>query len=309
MNRALITGITGFTGTHLTKYLSGLGVEIYGIALPPEKIDREQYPEGISKIYYVDIRDETSVSEVIHEVKPDYLFHLAGSISGKTLKDLLEINVIGTRNVMSAIPSSDVKVFIPGSAAEYGRVPEDRLPISEDAPLYPISNYGISKVAQTLLGYHYYLNYGCQLYRARVFNITGPGEPANLVCSTIARQIADIKRSVKDHVIHIGNMETKRDFVDVRDVVRAYWAIIDNGEPGEIYNICSGKPHSIREIIEILSKISKVDFDIEQDSDKVRAVDIPVHVGDNKKIIEHTGWQPEIEFQKTLKDLLGYYLL
>jgi GDP-4-dehydro-6-deoxy-D-mannose reductase len=308
LQKVLITGITGFTGSHLAEYLATLGVEVYGLALPLHEPYRQDCLKKVSKIYYIDIKEQAAVSKIIHIVEPDYIFHLAGLIISKDLKELLESNVLGTKNVLEAILDSEVRILIPGSAAEYGIVQEDELPITEATSLHPINNYGISKVGQTLLGYQFYFNYGCRVYIARPFNITGPGEPPNLVCSTIAMQVVNIQKKHLKPIIYVGNKETKRDFIDVRDVVKAYWAIINNGIPGQVYNVCSEEAHSIEEIVNIISMISNIKLDIQQDSARVRVVDIPIQIGKNEKIKKHTGWHPEIKFEKTQEDIVEYYM-
>lgn len=306
--KALITGINGFTGGHLAEYLLELGLEVYGLDLPSSEADNRGYSRRISKIYYADVRDPLAICKIIHSVKPDYLFHLAGLITTENLKELLEINVLGTKNVLEAALSLGVKVLIPGSSAEYGAVPENTLPITEETPLYPINNYGISKVTQTLLGYQYYSEYGCQVYTVRPFNIIGPGEPSSLVCSAIAIQVVNVEKKGHKPIIYIGNIETMRDFIDVRDVVRAYWAVVNKGTPGEAYNVCSGTAYSIREVLAYLLEMSaEAKLEIKQDSSRIRAADVPIQVGKNKKIRNCTGWYPKISIKKTLKDLLEYY--
>ena len=308
MKRALITGIYGFTGSHLTEYLSELGIEIYGLDLPSEGGSYSDHLKCVGKMYHVDIRDRDSILEIIHSIKPHYVFHLAGLIGNNDLKNLMETNVFGTRNVLDAVRTTDSKILIPGSAAEYGAVPEDKLPIHEATPLYPISNYGISKVAQTLLGFQYFFKYQCQAYIARPFNIFGPREPENLVCSTIAQQIVKNEQEKgNDGVVYVGNIEPKRDFIDVRDVVEAYWSITNRGVPGEIYNVCSAKAYSISEILTSFQVLSKRTFKVKQDPRRMRDADIPVNFGSNKKIRESTGWYPKINLSKTLLDLLEHY--
>ncbi len=309
MKKALITGICGFTGGHLTEYLAGLGIEVYGLDLPSARTEFNDHLEDVAKIYHGDINNRDVLSEVIGSIKPDYLFHLAGLITSNDLQSLFKINVLGTKNVLDAILNFETKVLVPGSAAEYGAVPEDKLPIHETTALYPISNYGISKVAQTLLAFQYFFNHQCQVYIARPFNIFGPGEPENLVCSTIAQQIAknEQRKGNAERVVSVGNIESKRDFIDVRDVAEAYWSIINKGAPGEIYNVCSAKACSIRDILNSFQELSKRTFKIKQDPHRMRAVDIPVSFGSNKKIKDTTGWYPKKNLSETLFDLLEHY--
>jgi len=308
MKKALITGVCGFTGGHLTEYLSKSDIEIFGLDLPLDGGSYFDHLKYVGKMYHADIRDRNAIFKIIEATKPHYVFHLAGLIGDNDLESLFETNVFGTQNVLEAARTIDAKILIPGSAAEYGAVPEDKLPISETTPLYPINNYGISKVAQTLLGFQYFYRYQCKIHIARPFNIFGPREPENLVCSTIAQQIAkNEQKQVESGVIHVGNIESKRDFIDVRDVVEAYWLIINKGVPGEIYNVCSAKAYSIREILTLFQELSKRTFTIKQDPHRIRGVDIPINFGSNEKIRDATGWYPKRNLSKTLLDLLEHY--
>ncbi|MEO0106508.1 MAG: GDP-mannose 4,6-dehydratase [candidate division WOR-3 bacterium] len=307
MKRVLITGIAGFTGSHLGKYLCSLGLEVYGLDLSPLAAFDQILRTKIHRYYQADIRDKRKVHEIIQSVAPDYLFHLAGLVREDELQKLLEINVIGTQNILEGLKGTKVKVLIPGSAAEYGILPENRLPISEDYNLNPISFYGITKLTQLKIGYHYYLQYGCAVYLPRPFNISGPGEPPNLVCGSIAQKVVEIMRKKTEPVITVGNLQTKRDFVDVRDVVKGYWEIVNKGTPGQVYNICSGNAYSINEVIKIFSEIAKVNLKIKQSPKLMRKIDIPIMLGDNTKIKREIGWSPKIKLEKTLADLLNYY--
>jgi GDP-4-dehydro-6-deoxy-D-mannose reductase len=178
------------------------------------------------------------------------------------------------------------------------------MPVNEKEEARPVSAYGRSKAEQTRLGLRYFSEQGRRVYIARPFNIIGPGQPQSLLCSAIARQVVRIEQSRQKPVVEIGNLDPVRDFIDVRDVARAYWDIVSKGIPGEIYNICSGRPLSVRDIIDMLGSISGVKFDIKQVPELVRMSDIPVMVGDNSKIRAATGWQPAITVEQTLKDIL-----
>lgn len=309
MKKAFITGICGFTGGHLTEYLSKSGIEIFGLDLPVEGRSNPDHLTYVSRMYYADVNDRDSIFEIIHSIKPDFIFHLAGLIGSNDLEKLFKTNIVGTKNVLEAACSIETKILLPGSAAEYGAVPEDKLPIHEATPLYPINDYGISKVAQTQLGYQYFYKYKCPVYIARPFNIIGPREPENLVCSTIAQQIVknERKKRTADRVIYVGNLEPKRDFIDVRDVTEAYWHIVNKGAPGEVYNVCSGKAYSIREVLSFFERLSRVKCTVVQDPSRVRGVDISINFGDNSKIQSSTGWLPKININRTLGDLLEYY--
>jgi GDP-4-dehydro-6-deoxy-D-mannose reductase len=296
--KALITGICGFSGCYLAEYLIQQKVNVHGMDIASQFPARWSHLKDKITFHQADIRDKKKAEKVITKIKPDYIFHLAALLRGDKFENLFDVNVVGTRNILDAALKTKSRVLISGSAAEYGTVSRKDLPISEKAPLNPISYYGLSKVAQTMLGVHYSKDKKAKVYLARVFNMTGPGEPENMVCSSFAWQIRNSK------TIYVGNLSPKRDFIDVRDVVAAYWNVINKGKAGEIYNICSGNPYSIKEAFAKLIKISKVKgVVIKQSKDRIRKVDIPIHVGDNLKIRKDTGWSPKISFDQTLKDI------
>jgi len=305
----LITGITGFTGGHLAELCVSKGLEVYGLGFPTNNVYLRQRLVGVTDIYNVDIRDGATVCSIIRKLKPEYIIHLAGLIGNEDLQKLLEINVVGTSNILEASLGGGAKILVPGSAAEYGRVSQNSLPISEDVAVHPIDNYGVSKASQIVLAHMYLRSYRSRVYLPRPFNVTGPGEYTRLVCSSIVKQFVDIQMGNRESVIYVGNLETQRDFVDVRDVVRAYWLILESGMPGEIYNICSGKAFSIRDIIGIISRILSLQVLIKQEISRVRAYDVPIQIGENEKIRKHTGWQCEIEIERSLSDLIQYHVL
>ena len=296
--KALITGICGFSGCYLAEHLIKQKVDVHGVDITSRFPSRWNHFNNKITFYKADIRDKKKVETIITKIKPEYIFHLAALLRGDKFENLFDVNVVGTRNILDAALKTKSRVLISGSAAEYGLVTKKDLPITEKAPLNPINYYGLSKVAQTMLGMHYFLDKHAKVYPVRVFNMTGPGEPENMVCSSFARQIRNSK------TVYVGNLSPKRDFIDVRDVVRAYWSVINKGTQGEIYNISSGKSYSIKEALSKLIKINgSKGIVIKQSKDKMRKIDIPVHVGDNRKIKKDAGWAPEISFDRTLKDI------
>jgi len=305
MQRALITGIAGFTGWHMTKLLIENSIDVYGFDLPSACYDNLTCFDV--KIFHGDITNSTDVSRVIHLVKPDYVFHLAALLFSDSLAKLFAINVSGTQNILECISNSQAKVLVPGSGAEYGFVKTNELPVVEETRLHPVSIYAASKVAQTLLTLKCWLKDKSNIYIARPFNIIGPHEPESFVCSSIAKQIIDIEIEKKEGIIHVGNLDTQRDFIDVRDVVRAYWLIVSEGIPGEIYNVCSGEATPITQVIETFRDLTDIHFKIHQDSSKMKMNDIPIHYGSNEKLKKTTGWQMKISFRQTLCDILNYY--
>jgi len=197
--------------------------------------------------------------------------------------------------------------FCGNSSEEYGLVSKNELPIKETNPLRPLSPYAVSKVGQDLLGYQYYKSYGLNIIRTRAYNHTGPRREDVFVCSNFAKQIAMIEKGKEPPIIYVGNLKAKRDFTDVRDIVRAYWLALEKCTPGEVYNICSGRARSIKEVLDILLSLSKTTLKIKKDPKRLRPSDIPILQGDSSKFRKITGWKPEIPFEKTLEDLLNYW--
>jgi len=173
--------------------------------------------------------------------------------------------------------------------------------------LRPLSPYAVSKVTQDLLGYQYFMSYELNIVRTRGFNHTGPRRPSVFVCSDFAKQIVEIEKDLCDPTIYVGRLETKRDFTDVRDMVRGYWLALEKGIPGEVYNICSGKGYKIGEILDMLLGMTSNHIKVKKDSARMRPSDVPVLVGDSTKFRKQTGWKPEIPFEKTLKDIMEYW--
>ncbi|OPX17497.1 GDP-mannose 4,6-dehydratase, partial [candidate division WOR-3 bacterium 4484_100] len=201
----------------------------------------------------------------------------------------------------------DPKIHIAGSSEEYGLVYPEETPIKETNPLRPLSPYAVSKVAQDFLGYQYFKSYGLKIVRTRAFNHTGPRRGDVFVTSNFAKQIVEIEKGMRPPVIKVGNLNAVRDFLDVRDVVRAYALALEKGVPGEVYNIASGKGIKIKELLERLIKISGVDLKIETDPSRLRPSDVELLIGSPEKFQMATGWKPEIPFDKTLKDLLDFW--
>jgi len=315
MKRVLITGITGFAGSHLADYLleSQPGVEVCGTfrwRSPRENI--EHIKDRIS-LHEADLRDARSVYKLLADVKPEAIFHLAAQsfvpTSWNAPDDTLTTNIRSQVNLFEAMLTLelDAVVQIACSSEEYGLVMPDEVPITEDNPLRPLSPYAVSKVAQDMLGYQYFRSYGLKAIRTRGFNHTGPRRGEVFVTSNFARQLAAIELGLQEPVIRVGNLEAVRDFTDVRDTVRAYWLAVTKGRPGEAYNIASGKGVTIRQLLDTLVELSTVEPEIRVDPERLRPSDVEVLVGDSSKFRADTGWEPRIPLEQTLADTLDYW--
>ena len=252
MKKALITGVTGFVGSHLAEYLLRNNMEVFGIVRWRSRLENIQHIK--SKVFHTldaDVRDAHSLQRAVDEVRPDFVFHLAAQsfvpTSWHAPAETLTTNIIGTANLLEAIrrAACDAVIHIAGSSEEYGLVYRDELPVREANPLRPMSPYGVSKVAQDLLARQYHKSYGLRVIITRAFNHTGPRRGEVFVTSSFAKQIAEIEKRLQEPTIYVGNLEAQRDFSDVRDVVRSYWLAATECEYGEVYNICSGKVRTI----------------------------------------------------------------
>jgi GDP-4-dehydro-6-deoxy-D-mannose reductase len=312
--RILITGITGFVGSHLAEFALAKGdVEVFGTVRwrsPMENIEHI-----LDKIHLIDcdLRDAAAVRNTLNKVRPDYIFHLAAQsyvpISWTAPEETLTTNIISELHLLEAMRELDLdaRIQVAGSSEEYGLVHENEAPITEENPLRPLSPYAVSKVAQDFMAYQYNRSYGLFTVRTRAFNHTGPRRGHVFVTSNWSRQIAMIEKGKKEPVIEVGNLEARRDFSDVRDIVRAYWLSLEKGEPGEVYNIGSGKAITIQELLDLLLSLTDVDIRVHRDPERMRPSDVMLLVTDYSKFNKATGWEPEIPFEKTAEDLLNYW--
>ena len=313
MKSVLITGIAGFTGSHLAELLLNK-YQIFGTVR-----GRSRQTEFIDHIkdrimlVECDLSDSNSVYHTIEETQPDIIFHLAAQsfvpTSWRAPQETMSTNVIGTLNILESIRKSSTNplIQIAGSSEEYGMVFPNEAPIKETNPLRPLSPYGVSKVAADFLGYQYFKSYGMKIVRTRAFNHTGPRRGQVFVTSNWCWQVAMIEAKKQEPVIFHGNLEAKRDFTDVRDVVRAYWLAATKATPGETYNISSNRTMTMKEMLEVILKHSKAKPKLEQDAARMRPSDVELLWGDNTKFCSETGWKPEIPFEKTMEDLLNHW--
>ncbi len=309
--KVLISGITGFAGSHLADYCLSQGDEVHGTCRWRSKKENVSHLEGKIELHECDLTDSTSVNKVIG-IKPDYIFHLAAQSYVKSSWDepahTLSNNIISELNILEAVRSINYKprIHIAATSEEYGDA--TCFPITEETPLQPLSPYAVSKVAQDLLGFQYYKSYGMDIVRTRAFNHTGPRRGEVFVCSNFAKQIVNIERGGKP-IMMVGNLEARRDFTDVRDMVRGYYLALKKGKSGEVYNICSGAhgTYSIKQILDSLVFKAKVKIKVKEDPDRMRPSDIPLLMGKNSKFSRATGWKPQIPMRQTLEDLLNYW--
>ena len=312
--RALITGITGFVGSHLADLLlAKKDVELWGIERWRSKTDNVEHIKDKIKLIECDLRDSSSVEKAIELIRPEKIFHLAAQSyvpsSWNAPAETLTTNIIGQLNIFEAVHKIGINpwIQIACSSEEYGMVLPEEIPIKETNPFRPLSPYGVSKIGQDMLGYQYAMSYGMKIVRTRGFNHTGPRRGDVFVESSFAKQIALIEKNKQKPVISTGNLEARRDYTDVRDMVKAYWLATEKCKPGEEYNICQGKDWKIREVLDILLSYSKIKVEVKQDPARMRPSDVMVLLGDNTKFRQTTGWKPEIPFETTLLDLLNYW--
>jgi GDP-4-dehydro-6-deoxy-D-mannose reductase len=262
---------------------------------------------------HADLRNPGGVEALLRQVQPNCIFHLAAQssvpASFEDPWDTLENNIRAELNLLEAVRRSgrNVRVLVVGSNEEYGAPNAGELPQTEDSPLRPNNPYAVSKVAQDLLGLQYYLAHKVPVVRVRPYNHTGPGQSPRFVVPSFAQQIARIEAGLQEPALKVGNLDASRDFTDVRDIVRAYHLAVTQGKAGEVYNLASGRPQSVRGLLEKLLSYSRPDIRVERDPSRYRPVDVPVVYGSAEKFHRRTGWQPGIPFEQTLQDILDYW--
>lgn len=344
--KVLITGITGFVGSHLAEMLFARDdVELFGTYRRRSRMDNLEnllphlnlIEVGVSNIestqaalkpgkinmISTDLVDSFSVHKLMGAVRPDRIFHLAAQsfvpASWNAPAETLQTNILSQLNLFEAVrelngPNRNGKgqdldplIQIAGSSEEYGMVLPDEVPMTENNALRPLSPYAVSKVTQEKLAYQYWMSFGIKSIVSRGFNHDGPRRGEHFAPSTWARQIARIEKGLQEPIVWVGDLTSKRDITDVRDMVRAYWLLLDHGRPGEVYNIGSGTTRTMGEMLEMLLAQSTAKIEVKQDPARLRPSDVMILWADARKFQQATGWEPTIPFEQTLRDLLAYW--
>lgn len=312
----LVTGASGFAGSYLGEYLLSISNDaVYGTYLSEESLTPLVHLKEKINFIHVDLTQKEAVETLIEQVKPDTIYHLAAfaspSKSFDTPLDTLMNNITSEVHLLEAIRKmrlTNTKILIVSSADIYGRVPKESLPITEDTLYYPTTPYAVSKIAQDYLALQYYFSYTMRIIRARPFNHIGPRQLPHFVVSSFAQKIARIEKGKSQKEISVGNLSSRRDFTDVRDIVRAYTLLIEKGKAGDAYNIGSGKSYLVRDVLDMLLSFATVkDIQIVENKDLFRISDTPDRVCDYTKIQKETGWEPKISLAKSLKEILDYW--
>ena len=308
--RILITGITGFVGSHLAEYALERGAEVIGSVRWRSKTEHIEGLRDRVTLVESDLRDLLSVRTVLEQARPDYIIHLAAqsfvAASWQTPVETFYTNVVSQMNLFEGMRQlgSSARFLVIGSSEEYGLVEPDELPIRETNPLRPLSPYAVSNK----LAYQYFKSYALHLVVTRGFNHTGPRRGSAFATSNFAKQIAEMEAGLREPVVHVGDLKPTRDFSDVRDIVRGYWLLLERGIPGEVYNLCSGVEWSIERVLNFLigrSTLPRVE--IRQDPARLRPSDVPVLRGSREKVERALGWRGVIPLEQTLTDLLEYW--
>lgn len=308
MKRCLITGCEGFIGSHLAELLVSQGHSVYGTVF--EENENLEALQGRITLKKGDLKNASWVGSLVNEIRPEVVFHLAAqsfvTVSWENPKETLETNVLGSFHLLESLQhaSLDARVVVVGSSSVYGSRSEAEMPLNEGATLQPTSMYAVSKVAEDMLGYFYHSAYGMNVVRVRPFNMTGPRKTDD-ACSDFAKGIAEVEIGHSE-VLSVGNLDTIRDFTDGRDAVKALSVLAERGIPGEVYNLCSGKAHRMREVLDVLLSIADKPVPWQVAEEKLRRTDDPVFVGNNLKL-RALGWQPSIPLHQSLSDLLDFW--
>jgi len=315
MKRILITGITGFVGKHLATYLlSQNSYEIVGTYRSESSLETIGTIRDQIQFKKIDLNDAQAVESLVLSTKPDVIFHLAAQASpSKSFSFPVETftnNIVAEFSLLDVLRKhklTNIRVVVISSADIYGVITPHDIPVAENTPLRPATPYAVSKIAQDFLSYQHFLAYQLDIVRLRPYNHIGPGQKEGYVVADFAKQIAEIEKGKKDDTITVGNLQAKRDFTDVRDIVKAYALTMEKGKSGDVYNLGSGKSHKIEDVLKTLLSFSTKKISVKVDQTRFRPIDVPEIRCDSSKFHELTGWEPAIPFEKTLEDILDYW--
>src|SRR5262245_49717043 len=312
--RVLVTGVAGFVGSHFAEYALTHGVEVIGALRPGTSADNVEHLLDRIHLVDCDLCDPAAARDLIETARADAVVHLAGqssaSMSWQAPAETFTVNVLAQLHLLEAIRVTGVapRFLVVGSGEEYGWIAESELPIDETAPLRPTSPYAVSKVAQDLMGYQYFRSHGLPIVRTRPFNHEGPRHADTFATPAFARQIAESEAGRGPPVIEVGNLDAERDFPDVRDIVRGYWLLLARGEPGDVYNLCSGRSWRLAKILDFLLAEARVQpIEVRRDPARMRPSDVPVIRGDASKIRDAVGWEASTPLEDTLRSVLDYW--
>ena len=308
MKKGLVIGAAGFVGKYLIDEMQADGMEVFATKLPHEKLDQVH-----ASVYDLDIMDKEAIVGLLFEIRPDYIFHLAAQSSvGLAWKNpglTVDVNIKGSINVMDAIRELFYKprVLLIGSGEEYGHILPGETPITEENALRPGNIYAATKACQNMIGNIYSKAYDMELVMVRAFNHIGPGQAPMFVVSDFCKQVVEIEKGLREPGMKVGNLAARRDFTDVRDVVKAYVKLIQWGKSGETYNVGSGNAQEIRSVLNLIISKSTADISVEIDPNKLRPVDVPIIEADIAKLNRLTGWLPQIPLEQTIQETLDYW--
>ena len=311
--KALVTGAAGFVGSHLAEFLLHEGIEVVGLVRPQDDTSRLESILANIQIERGDIRDSGRLTQILREVRPDRIFHLAGitSPAGSLLNPRLayDVNLGGTLNLLEGVRhlSVDCRILFVSSSEVYGMVQGENLPLREESPLLPCNPYAGSKAAGELLACQFYRSFGVKVVRVRPFNHTGPRQSGEFVCSSLARQVAEINLGTRDAEVQVGNPDVLRDFSDVRDIVRGYYLLLEKGEAGEVYQLCSGRPVSVEAILSTLVGLVSVPIRVVVDPARAPLSGNRAVWGVADRAERAVGWKPRYSLEATLRDLESYW--
>jgi GDP-4-dehydro-6-deoxy-D-mannose reductase len=317
MKKYLITGCSGFAAQHFLDYLDGLQEECIVLGIDKNSLSLEQgeYRYVRTTFQQLDLLDKKRVDDILETFRPDFILHLAShssvAYSWEHPSSSFINNLTAFLNLIerARILRLPCRVLSVGSSEEYGNVTEDLLPLREELPLKPISPYAVARVSQGMLSQVYAHHYNVDVILTRSFNHIGPRQKERFVISSFAKKLVDIKNNIDSlKEIRVGNIEVVRDFVDVRDMVKAYYLLLHKGRKGEVYNICSGKGYSLKDLLLRMMRILGLDVRIIVDEGLIRPEEIQIAIGSYEKIHRDVGWEPSIAIEDSLRDIIGYWL-